>query len=295
MPHEFLDIVELVTGLFEPMGEGGTQGVGGNVFGDAGGTDGDSDGPLHAARVQVMPLDRESTGVHGEVASGEQVLPLPGRGGSGIFPGQGRGHGDGDSGVSVVEAAHLFQVDAKALEELFFVGEEGHAVAVGLRIADGDERIFKVEVLDAQAQGLKEAQAASVEKARDEIRHTVQFSEDAEAFVMAEVGLDVSAFPGAEGVQVAQGDTEDFLVEEQEGAEGLVLGGGRDLLMGGEMGEESFDLWRAHGGGVAQFVEADKAFVPVEIGLLGADGIPAQADGLAEAVGEFLLRHCCSS
>ena len=45
MPHAFLDIVELVTGLFEPMGEGGAQGVGGGALGDTGGTDGDSDGP----------------------------------------------------------------------------------------------------------------------------------------------------------------------------------------------------------------------------------------------------------
>jgi len=62
--------------------------------------------------------------------------------------------------------------------------------------------------------------------------------------------------------------------------------------MYGEMGEEGFDLWRAHGGGVAQFMETDEAFVPVEISLFGAVGVPAQADGLAEAVGEFLLWHC---
>ena len=49
MPHEFLDIVELATGLFEPMGEGGTQGVGGDAFGDAGGTDGSGNSPLNAA------------------------------------------------------------------------------------------------------------------------------------------------------------------------------------------------------------------------------------------------------
>ncbi len=61
--------------------------------------------------------------------------------------------------------------------------------------------------------------------------------------------------------------------------------------MGGEMGEEGFNLWCAHGGGVAEFVEADEAFIPMEIGLFSADGIVAQADGLAEAVGEFLLWH----
>jgi len=45
---------------------------------------------------------------------------------------------------------------------------------------------------------------------------------------------------------------------------------------------------------VAELVEADEAFVPVDICLLGADGIAAPADGFAEAVGEFLLWHDCS-
>jgi len=45
---------------------------------------------------------------------------------------------------------------------------------------------------------------------------------------------------------------------------------------------------------VAEFMEADEAFVPVEVGFFGADGIAAQANCLTEAVGEFLLRHNCS-
>jgi len=46
---------------------------------------------------------------------------------------------------------------------------------------------------------------------------------------------------------------------------------------------------------VAEFVEADEAFVPMEVGFLGADGIATQADGVAEANGDFLLlQHACS-
>ena len=109
---------------------------------------------------------------------------------------------------------------------------------------------------------------------------------------MTEVGLDVGGLLGAEGMQVAERDAEDFPVEEQKGRESLGSGRGRVLLMGSEMGEEGFDLWGAHGGGVAQFMEADEALVPMGMGFLGADGVSTQADGLAEAVGELLLRHC---
>jgi len=92
-------------------------------------------------------------------------------------------------------------------------------------------------------------------------------------------------------VPIADGDSEDFLIEEQKGGKGLILSGSGNLLAGSEMGEEGFTLRCAHGGGVAEFVEADEAFVSMEVGFLGADGIATQADGVAEAVGQFSLRH----
>lgn len=100
--------------------------------------------------------------------------------------------------------------------------------------------MLQVEVL--------EAQAASGEEAGNEIGCAVQVGEDAQA----EVGLDVGGLLGAEGMQVAERDAEGFLVEEEEGGKGLVWGRGGDWLDGSEMGEEGFDLRRAHG--VAGFV-----------------------------------------
>lgn len=177
--------------------------------------------------------------------------------------------------MSVVETAYLVEVSAEALEELLVVRQEGHPVAVGLGVVEGDDRVLEIEVLDAQAQGFEQPQTATVEKAGDEIRHGVKFGEDAEAFVMVEVGLDVGAFLGAEGMQVAEGDAEDLLVEEQESGEGLGLGRGRDLVLGDEMSQERFDFRRSHCAGVAQVMEADIAFVPVDVSLFGAIGISA--------------------
>lgn len=89
--------------------------------------------------------------------------------------------------MSLVEAAHPLKVSAQALEEPLIVGQEGHAVAVGFGIVDGDEEVLKVEVLDAQAQGFEQPQAASVEEAGDEIGCAVQVGEDAQAFLVTEV------------------------------------------------------------------------------------------------------------
>jgi hypothetical protein len=193
--------------------------------------------------------------------------------------------------VNLIKAADPLQVGAEALEKPLLVREKGHAIAVGLGVANGDESVLDVEILDAQAQRFEQSQAAAVEKASDKVRRAIQFGEDAQAFVMAEGGLDVGAFLRAQGVHIADGDSEDFLIEEQKGGKGLMLSGSGNLLAGSEMGEEGFTLRCARGGGVAEFVEADKAFVPMEVGFLGADGIAAQADGVADAIGQFSLRH----
>ena len=212
--HEFLDIIKLVASLFEPMSEGSAQGMCGSAFGDTSGTDGGSDGFLNAAGVEVVPFDDKGAGVYGEVTGGEDVLPSPGGICSRVFAGQGGRHGDRYIGMGLVEAAHLVEVGMEALEELLVVRQESHTVAVRFCVADGDEVVLKVQVLDAQAQGFYQPQAASVEEAGDEVRCAVKLGKDAEAFVMAEVGLEVGAPFRAQGVHIAERDTEDFLVEE---------------------------------------------------------------------------------
>ena len=194
-------------------------------------------------------------------------------------------------GVSVVEAARLVEVSAQALEKLLVVGQEGNPVAVGLGVVEGDEQVLEVEVLDSQAQGFEQPQTAAVEKAGDEVRDGVELGEDAQAFVMIEIGLDVGGSLGTHDVEVVERKVEDIAVEEQEGRESLVLSGGSNLFLGGKVAEELFDFGRPHCAGVAEFVEADKTFVPLDIGFLSADGVSAQADSFADAVGEFFLWH----
>lgn len=72
-----------------------------------------------------------------------------------------------------------------------------------------------------QAQGFEQPQTTAVEKAGDEVRHGVKLGEDAQAFVMVEVGLDVGGSLGAHDVEVVERKAEDVAVEEQEGRESL--------------------------------------------------------------------------
>ena len=81
---------------------------------------------------------------------------------------------------------------------------------------------------------------------------------------------------------------ENLAVQEEQRVEGLVLGGGSNFLLDSQVGEEGFDLGAAHFPRMAFVVEEDVAFDPVNIGLLGADGVVFAPDGLTDLVKELL-------
>jgi hypothetical protein len=83
---------------------------------------------------------------------------------------------------------------------------------------------------------------------------------------------------------------EDFAVEEEKGAEGLVLGGGGDVPLHGQVGQEGLDLGGAHLGGVAFAVEEEEAAHPIYVGLFGAVGIMLELKEFPELIQKF-LRH----
>ena len=85
----------------------------------------------------------------------------------------------------------------------------------------------------------------------------------------------------------------DITVQQQQGVENLVLGGGRNIALLSRVGEKGFDLRCAHLGGMAgetlfRFMEEDIALRPMDIGFLGGIGIVFEADGVAQLVEQFL-------
>jgi hypothetical protein len=133
--------------------------------------------------------------------------------------------------------------------------------------------VFKIHILDAQADALHQAQAGAVEKLRHEFVDAVQVVQEAADLVPGEDGGEALGPFGRgeeDGVNLF---VEDFAVEEKNGAEGLVLGGGGDVPFHGQVGQEGLDFGGAHLGGVAFVVEEDEAAHPVHVGLFGAVGI----------------------
>ena len=102
--------------------------------------------------------------------------------------------------------------------------------------------------------------------------------EEALHFLFCQDGGQTSGLFGTYSVQRAQTMVEHFAIDEQQSTEGVILCGAGDVPGYGQVGEKGFDLGRAHLGGVADAVEADVAFDPVDVGFLGADGVIPQGD-----------------
>lgn len=87
---------------------------------------------------------------------------------------------------------------------------------------------------------------------------------------------------------------ENIAIEEEDGAEGLILRGCGDVPFDGEVCDKGLNFRDAHFGGMALVVMEDVALAPIEVGLFGAVGVVLGADGVAEPIKKFFfLRRRC--
>jgi hypothetical protein len=82
---------------------------------------------------------------------------------------------------------------------------------------------------------------------------------------------------------------QDLSVQEEQGAQCLVLSGRGDPSVHGEGTEEAGDFGRPHLGGVALVVEEDVAADPRDVGLLGATTVMSGAAGGADPIEQSWL------
>lgn len=82
---------------------------------------------------------------------------------------------------------------------------------------------------------------------------------------------------------------QDVAVEEGDGAQCLVLGGGGDIALGREVDDELLDFGDSHFTRMPFVVEQDVTADPVEVGFFGAQGVVFSADGVADLVEEFFV------
>jgi hypothetical protein len=79
---------------------------------------------------------------------------------------------------------------------------------------------------------------------------------------------------GPDGVDAAaEVLAEDLLIQKEEGAEGLVLGGGGDVVHDGEVAQEGFDFGNAHVLGMTLVMKQNVTSYPLNIGFFCTIGV----------------------
>jgi hypothetical protein len=165
--------------------------------------------------------------------------------------------------------------------------EHGHAVFVAFTLAIGELILSEISVLDAQAHALHEAQAGALEQACHEKFGSGKVAENGFDFGTGENDRQASGtFRPFDAFDHGQSDVQHIAIEEEEGIEGDVLGGGGDVAYSSKMGEVGADFGNAEVLGVSFAMKSDIASDGGEVGLLPVDTVVFEA----QDVPDFLVK-----
>ena len=118
----------------------------------------------------------------------------------------------------------------------------------------------EVDVLDAQARTFEQAQAGAVEQQDQEVGDAAEVLQDGSDLVPGHDNRQVLRPPGTHHlVKPRQVLLEHHAVEKEQGRQRLVLGGGGDVPLDGQRGQELRDFPGPHLDGIALAVEENVA------------------------------------
>jgi len=280
---------DVAAGLEQMGGKRVAQGMACNALLEAGLLGCLANGALQGRGVYGMAELPAAAWVYGEAGGREEILPAQFPRGVGEFYGQRIGQIDfpvAGSQVFRMEQADTFDLKAQSGDDRFGKGDD--AILFALAIPNSDRFVFKIHILDGQADAFHPAQAGAVEQLGHEFESAAEMLQQGEDFLAGEDrGQALWAFGGGkeDGFDLF---VKDLPVQEKDSAQGLVLGGGGDVSFLGQVSEEGADLWGAHLSRMAFIVEQDETPHPIHIGLLGAVRIMFEAQFFAQLVEKFL-------
>lgn len=153
------------------------------------------------------------------------------------------------------------------------IREHGDPIFFPFAIADSDRLVCNVNVFHPQPDAFHQAQAGTVEQLGHQAVGAGHLGDDPAHLFPGEDGGQAFGLLGAQGVNGSQVLVKHLAVEEEEGAERLILGGGGDVLRHRQVGQEGLDFRSAHLGGMALVLEEDIAPDPIDVGFFRANGI----------------------
>ena len=151
------------------------------------------------------------------------------------------------------------------------------AILVALAATDDDLVRGEVDVLDAEPAALEHPEPGPVQQAGHEAGHPLEPLEHGAHLVAGEDDRQaLGALRAHDAIEPGKIDLQHVPVQEQEGAQSLVLGGGGHVAVDRQGGEETGDLGRTHLGRMALGVEEeDVPLDPRDVGVLRAPAVVA--------------------
>lgn len=151
--------------------------------------------------------------------------------------------------------------------------------------------VVKVNVLDAQAHTFHHAQPAAVYDLGNEFTYAREVGDEPFNFIFGEHDWNRFGALGAKfgNLEFIELEVKNVSVEEEDGAKGLILSGGGDLLFGCEVGKVLSDFRDAHFFWMAFIMKENVVPDPLDIGVFGARGVMLDAKGIAILVEKFFF------
>jgi len=114
--------------------------------------------------------------------------------------------------------------------------KHGDSALPALAVVNDDLSVLEVEVLDPDAQAFVQPKSGAIEKERHEAGRPMEVLEHPSDFVASEHHRYPTRPLGADAVELSEILVENVAIEEEQGAQGLVLGRCADLAPDGEVG-----------------------------------------------------------
>ena len=158
-------------------------------------------------------------------------------------------------------------------------------VFVALPLADGDLAAFEVQILDPQAKGFEQPQAATVQQHGDEPLVAAQVCQDPRYFIDGQDNREPFGAAGAnDAFEAVERLFQHTGIDKQDRRQRLVLGGCRDMFLDGRAGQEPVDVVLSEFARVPTVVECDVSANAVDVGLFGAAAVVVNPQDFNHAV-----------
>ncbi len=275
MAEQALDSADVVS-LFEQVsGEAVAEGVAAGRLGNSGRADGMLDRVLEIFLASVVAARLAAARIEGEFRGRKNLPPGPGTGIIGVFAVESKGEMDGTAApgeIAAMQLPHSRQVRTEGLAKA--LGQESDPFPHAFSVVNGDLVITEIDVFDAQTDRFHEAQAAPIEQMDHEAVIALELGENGARLCRGEndgeFGGAANPFDTGDKIKLS---IKHLLVKEKQSAKGLILGGGGDAAIDGEVTEEGGNLRFAQLLGVAFAMEEDEATNPIEVSYLCADAV----------------------